>query len=129
MSDIELQAPAALESVLSGHGLSQDQTAGLFGQLMDGELDDPLKAGLLVALAAKGESAEEIAGAAIAMRGRVVPVRCERKGLVDTCGTGGDRKATFNISTAAALVAATSKRPRMALPQERTPASQTALPA
>lgn len=111
MSDIELQAPAALASVLSGQGLSQDQTAGLFGRLMDGQLDDPLKAALLVALAAKGESAEEIAGAAIAMRGRVVPVRSNRRGLVDTCGTGGDHAGTFNISTAAALVAAAAGAP------------------
>ncbi|MGB5161873.1 MAG: anthranilate phosphoribosyltransferase [Thermoanaerobaculia bacterium] len=111
MSDIELQPPAVLATILADQGLTRDQTARLFGQIMDGELDDPLKAGLLVALAAKGESAEEIAGAAIAMRGRVVPVRCERKGLVDTCGTGGDRKGTFNISTAAALVAAAADVP------------------
>lgn len=111
MSDLEIQPSAALASLLSGQGLTQDQTAELFGRLMDGELDDALKAALLVALAAKGESAEEIAGAAIAMRGRAVPVCSERRGLVDTCGTGGDCSGTFNISTAAALVAAAAGAP------------------
>lgn len=111
MSDIELQPPAALAALLSGQDLTQEQTAALFGRLMDGELDDSLKAGLLVALAAKGEIAEEIAGAAIAMRGRVVPVHSERRRLVDTCGTGGDHAGTFNISTAAALVAAAAGAP------------------
>ncbi len=111
MSEIDLQPSDALASILSGQGLTQEQTEKLFGRLMDGELDDSVKAALLVALAAKGESAEEIAGAAIAMRGRVVPVHCQRKGLVDTCGTGGDRRGTFNISTAAALVAAAAGAP------------------
>jgi anthranilate phosphoribosyltransferase len=54
----------------------------------------------------KGESAEEIAGAAAAMRGRVVPIPHRRPDALDTCGTGGDGQGTFNVSTAAALVAA-----------------------
>ena len=111
MSDVDLQPSAALASLLAGQGLTEDQTTKLFGRLMDGELDDSMKAGLLVALAAKGESPEEIAGAAIAMRSRVVPVKSGRQRLVDTCGTGGDRKGTFNISTAAALVAAAAGTP------------------
>jgi anthranilate phosphoribosyltransferase len=111
MSDIGLRPSEALASILSGPGLSQEQSEELFGQLMDGELDEPLKAALLVALSAKGETADEISGAAIAMRRRVVPVGCSRKALVDTCGTGGDRKGTFNVSTAAALVAAAAGVP------------------
>ena len=111
MDDADLQPSAALASIVAGEDLTQEQTASLFGRLMDGELDEPLKAALLVALAVKGESAEEIAGAAIAMRGRLVPVPSVRKGLVDTCGTGGDSKGTFNISTAAALVAAAAGVP------------------
>src|SRR5689334_16216755 len=62
--------------------------------------------GFLVALRLKGETADEIAGAAEAMRAHVVPVRPRRADLVDTAGTGGDGGKTFNISTAAALVAA-----------------------
>jgi anthranilate phosphoribosyltransferase len=111
MSDVDLQPSAALAGLLAGRSLTQGQTSALFGRLMDGELDDSMKAGLLVALAAKGESAEEIAGAALAMRSRVVPVESGRRRLVDTCGTGGDRKGTFNISTAAALVAAAAGTP------------------
>jgi anthranilate phosphoribosyltransferase len=111
MIETDLQPPAVLASLLAGQDLTQDQTARLFGRLMDGELDDSMMAALLVALSAKGESAEEIAGAAIAMRNRVVPVRSERNGLVDTCGTGGDCRGTFNISTAAALVAAAAGTP------------------
>lgn len=111
MTEGELQPQEALASLLAGQDLTQDQTAELFGRLMDGELDDSLKAALLVALSAKGESPDEIAGAAIAMRSRVVPVRSEREGLVDTCGTGGDSRGTFNISTAAALVAAAAGTP------------------
>src|SRR5205085_5575643 len=62
--------------------------------------------GFLVALRLKGETAEEIAGCAEAMREHVVPVHPQRQDLVDTAGTGGDGGKTFNISTAAALVAA-----------------------
>jgi anthranilate phosphoribosyltransferase len=60
----------------------------------------------LIALAMKGEAVSEIAGAAAAMRRRVVPIPHQIDDLVDTCGTGGDGKGTFNISTAAAVVAA-----------------------
>jgi len=62
---------------------------------------------LLVGLAAKGTTVEELAGAATVMRDKAVPVGCEADGVVlDTCGTGGDVRGTFNISTAAALIAA-----------------------
>jgi anthranilate phosphoribosyltransferase len=73
---------------------------------MDGIFDAAQKAALLVALAMKGESAAEIAGAAAAMRRRVVAIPHGRPLALDTCGTGGDGKGTFNVSTAAALVAA-----------------------
>jgi anthranilate phosphoribosyltransferase len=91
---------------MQGGDLTRAEMEALFGQLMDGGLSDPLKAALLVALAMKRESAAEIAGAATAMRQRVVRIPHRREVLVDTCGTGGDGKGTFNISTAAALVAA-----------------------
>jgi len=76
------------------------------GQLEDGEI-----AILLTALSAKGETADEVAGAAAALRRRMTPIRTTRSGLVDTCGTGGDHSGTFNISTAAALVTAAAGVP------------------
>ena len=102
----ELSFPDALRRLLAREDLSREETEALFGQLMDGALDAAQKSALLVALAMKGESAAEIAGAAAAMRRRVVPVPHSRPLAVDTCGTGGDGRGTFNISTAAALVAA-----------------------
>ena len=73
---------------------------------MRGETTQAQIAGFLVALRAKGETADEIAGCADAMRAHVLPVRPQRHDLVDTAGTGGDGAQTLNISTAAALVAA-----------------------
>jgi anthranilate phosphoribosyltransferase len=96
----------ALTRLLAGRALSRIEMEGLFGRLMDGEVSDVMKAALLTSLAAKGETIDEIAGAAAAMRRRVVRVAVRREGVVDTCGTGGDGRDTFNISTAAALVAA-----------------------
>jgi anthranilate phosphoribosyltransferase len=86
--------------------LTREETEDLFGLLMDGLMSDPIKAALLVALRMKGEVVAEIAGAATAMRRRVIPIRHDLEDVVDTCGTGGDGRGTFNISTAAALVAA-----------------------
>jgi len=78
---------------------------------MDGDLSQIQMAALLVALASKGETADEITGAAEAMRQRAVAVSHRVQGVVDTCGTGGDGKGTFNISTAAALVTAAAGVP------------------
>ncbi|MBP8844934.1 MAG: anthranilate phosphoribosyltransferase, partial [Thermoanaerobaculia bacterium] len=86
--------------------LTVHEVEELFGRLVDGEIDEPVKAALLVALTMKGESPAEIAGAARAMRARVRRVPPARERVVDTCGTGGDGAGTFNISTLAALVAA-----------------------
>jgi anthranilate phosphoribosyltransferase len=96
----------ALWRLAAGEHLTREETEDLFGQLMDGQVSDPIKAALLVALRMKGESVAEIAGAASAMRRRSVHIRHNLEGVVDTCGTGGDGRGTFNISTAAALVAA-----------------------
>jgi len=74
--------------------------------IMAGEATQAQIAGFLVALRAKGETADEIAGCAEAMREHALPVRPRRNDLVDTAGTGGDGARTINISTAAALVAA-----------------------
>ncbi|HZI63476.1 MAG TPA: anthranilate phosphoribosyltransferase [Thermoanaerobaculia bacterium] len=96
---------------MAGDHLTREETQSLFGQLMDGEVSDPLKAALLVALAMRREAAEEIAGAAAAMRARAVAIPHHRADVVDTCGTGGDGRGSFNISTAAALVAAAAGAP------------------
>ena len=101
----------ALERWMARQELSASEVESLFGQLMDGELAEPMKAALLVALAIKGESPAEIAGAARAMRRRVRRIPHTRQGVVDTCGTGGDGRHTFNVSTTAALVAAAAGAP------------------
>jgi anthranilate phosphoribosyltransferase len=74
--------------------------------IMRGDATQAQIAGFLIALRAKGETADEIAGCAEAMREHVLAVRPQREDLVDTAGTGGDGMRTLNISTAAALVAA-----------------------
>jgi anthranilate phosphoribosyltransferase len=102
---------AVLERLLAGQDLPREETEALFGRLMDGELSPVQKASLLVALRMKGESASEIAGAAQAMRQRVVSIPHGQAQAVDTCGTGGDGRGTFNVSTAAAFVAAAAGVP------------------
>ena len=89
--------------------LTREQARDLMQQILSGQLTDLEIAALLGALAARGETASEIAGFVDVMRTAVTPIPLtnpERKNLVDTCGTGGDASGTFNISTAAALVAA-----------------------
>ena len=96
----------ALNRWIAREDLSRAEIESLFGRLMDGEISDIYKAALLAALAVKGESVAEIAGAASAMRQRVISIPHQLPAVVDTCGTGGDGRGTFNISTAAAFVAA-----------------------
>ena len=104
MTDLDLST--LLRTAIAGEDLPATTVEELFGRLMDGELSEVWKSAFLVALAAKGESAGEIAGAARAMRARAARVPHTSSGVIDTCGTGGDGRGTFNISTAAALVAA-----------------------
>jgi anthranilate phosphoribosyltransferase len=101
----------ALRRLAAGESLDRAEAEELFGRMIDGEVSDPLKAALLVALRMKGEAVPEIAGAAAAMRRRATPIPHARPAVVDTCGTGGDGRGTFNISTAAALVAAAAGAP------------------
>src|SRR5690349_20925816 len=96
----------ALSRLLDGHDLSRDEARGTMSVIMAGEATDAQIAGFLVALRAKGETADEIAGCADAMREHVLRVNPSRTDLVDVVGTGGDGANTYNISTAAALVAA-----------------------
>jgi len=96
----------AIRKVVLRENLTTQEMHDVMGQIMDGGVSDIVKTALLVALRMKGETVEEIIGAASAMRERVVPVNVARDGLIDTCGTGGDGRGTFNVSTVAALVAA-----------------------
>jgi len=96
----------AIKRVVEGQHLGRDEMHSVFGDVMDGRASDIQKCALLVALRMKGETPEEITGAALAMRERVTPLDVDRENLVDTCGTGGDGRGTFNISTLAAIVAA-----------------------
>src|SRR3989454_8527539 len=95
-----------LTKLLDGKQLSRAEAREVMGEIMRGEATPAQIGGFLVALRAKGETADEITGCAEAMREHVLPVRPRRPDLVDTAGTGGDGKHTLNISTAAALVAA-----------------------
>jgi anthranilate phosphoribosyltransferase len=97
---------AAIRKVTSGQHLERDEMYEVFSEVMDGRATDVQKTALLIALRMKGETAEEITGAAISMRERVTPLTVGREQIIDTCGTGGDGRGTFNVSTIAALVAA-----------------------
>ena len=97
---------AAIHTVLEGHDLGRDEAREVMGEIMDGEATPAQIGGFLVALRAKGETADEIAGCAEAMRAHVLPVHPSRTDVVDVVGTGGDGARTFNISTTAAIVAA-----------------------
>jgi anthranilate phosphoribosyltransferase len=95
-----------LGRLLDGESLTRSEAHATFMQLMDGELTEAQIAGLLVALAAKGESVDEIAGAAQAMREHAVPVDTGGQDVIDIVGTGGTGLRTFNISTTACMVCA-----------------------
>jgi anthranilate phosphoribosyltransferase len=96
----------ALARLLDGGSLDRAQARAAMGAIMTGEATPGQIGGFLVALRLKGETPDEIAGFAEAIRGHVLAVRPRRDDLVDTAGTGGDGQATINISTGAALVAA-----------------------
>jgi anthranilate phosphoribosyltransferase len=100
-----------LRRLLTGENLSQEEAAAFIGGVMDGDYTPAQAAGLLVALAAKGETPDEITGAARAMRDRSVKVEHGLPMVVDVVGTGGDGANTVNISTMAALVVAAAGVP------------------
>src|SRR2546426_4368397 len=96
----------AIAALANRGSLSEQQTSEVFGCVMRGEATPAQIAALLMGLRLKGETAEEVAGAARALRDAMVRVKANGAHLVDTCGTGGGAVSTFNISTAAAFVAA-----------------------
>jgi anthranilate phosphoribosyltransferase len=101
---------SALATVVDGGRLSLDDARAAMGAVMDGEATPAQLAALLVALRMRGETVDELAGFAAAMRDRVLRVEAPA-GAIDVVGTGGDRSGTFNISTTAALVVAASGIP------------------
>ena len=97
---------SAIARVVSGAALSELEMEAVIGQVMSGAATPAQIAGLLVGLRMKGETVEELIGAVRALRAQATRVEPRAAVVVDTCGTGGDQRGTFNISTAAALIAA-----------------------
>lgn len=98
----------AIEHIESGIDLSSDQMHAVISNFLSGTADADAMRQFLIALVNKGETVEELVGAARAMRDSMVKIPSARRPIVDTCGTGGDGSQTFNISTAAAIVAASA---------------------
>jgi len=97
---------AALARIVAGEALREAEMEAVMTQLMTGAATPAQIGGLLVALRIRGETVEEIAGAARALRAHATAIHPRAAVVVDTCGTGGDMRGTFNISTAAAFLAA-----------------------
>lgn len=96
----------ALSKVASKKNLSGAESAEVFGEIMSGEVDVAIMAAFLTALKMKGETVDEVVGAASAMRARATFINAGSAAPIDTCGTGGDGMNTFNISTTSAFIAA-----------------------
>jgi len=101
----------AIARVVAGGSLAEAEMAALMGALLEGRMTAAQIGGLAVGLRMKGESVEEIAGAARALREHMTRVPGTPEGAIDTCGTGGDGASTFNVSTVAALVVAAAGVP------------------
>ena len=97
-----------IEKLQRREDLTVDEAAAAMGEIMDGRASSAQIAGLLIALAMKGERPSEVVGLARTMRLRAVPLSKTFDPVFDTCGTGGDRSHTFNVSTVSALVVAAS---------------------
>ncbi len=96
----------AIAAARRGQDLSAQQTAGLIDRMLSGEASEDEIGELLLALRDKGEAVAEIVGAATAMRRHMTRIHHGHPVLLDTCGTGGSRSGSFNISTAVAIVTA-----------------------
>jgi anthranilate phosphoribosyltransferase len=96
----------AIESLCRGEDLDRDAVRSLFGEVMAGNVSEVQLTALLIALKAKGETADEVAGAAQAMRQAAITLDTGELEVADSCGTGGDGAHTLNLSTATAFVAA-----------------------
>jgi len=100
-----------IAKVMRREDLTSEEAAAAMAEIMEGRAADAQIAGLLIGLVMKGERPEEIVGLATTMRAHAVKVSGKYDGVFDTCGTGGDRSGTFNISSCAALVLAASGVP------------------
>ena len=96
----------AIQQLIAGCDLTREKACRVMDQIMSGSATDAQIGAFLVALRCKGESVDEIAGCAQAMREKATRVHTSRDPVIDTCGTGGDGSGTFNISTTVAFVAA-----------------------
>ena len=96
----------AVAELIEGHDLKRKEMISVMDAIMTGEATDAQIGGFLVGLRIKGETVEEIRGAAEVMREKSTKIKTEHAIIIDTCGTGGDHSSTFNISTASAFVAA-----------------------
>ena len=96
----------AIDAVREGQSLSPEQTSQIMDVFMTGDAPDRDVKALLKAMHEKGETVDELVGTALALRSRMTKLNTTRQNIIDTCGTGGSETNTFNISTAAALVAA-----------------------
>ena len=103
---MEATTQTQLNQLLAKQDLSFSQATALFDAIMNGQLNDIELTAALIALKLKGETSDEIAGAAASMRANAVPFQTSKTLLADSCGTGGDGSNTINISTTAAIVAA-----------------------
>ena len=101
-----MDMPAAIARVADGADLSKAEMKNVMHTIMTGKATDAQIGGFLVGLRVKGETIEELVGAAEVMRELASPVKVSQAGLVDTCGTGGSGSGKFNVSTAGAFVAA-----------------------
>jgi anthranilate phosphoribosyltransferase len=97
---------SAIARVVARRDLGAEEMARVVGRIMDGEATEAQIGAFLVALRMKGETVDEVVGAARAMRARALPLKVPAGIVVDTCGTGGDGRGTINVSTLAALVVA-----------------------
>ena len=96
----------AIQKVIDAQDLSFDQSYNVASHIMNGETTDAQISALLVSLRLKGETIDEISGFVKAMREKATVIACKNNILIDTCGTGGDNKNTFNVSTVSGFVAA-----------------------
>ena len=94
----------AIAKIIEGISLSVQEAEGVMLEIMEGKATPAQIAAYIIALRMKGETVEEITGSAQAMRQKAVRIRVRDRWVVDTCGTGGDKMGTFNISTTAAFV-------------------------
>lgn len=103
---MERSSDSLIDIALDGRALSREEMARVFEDLVTGGIAPERVEAFLVALSARGETVDELVGAATVMRRHVTDILCPDPDAIDTCGTGGDGISTFNVSTAAAIIAA-----------------------